>query len=213
MKGPGASRAAKTGAGGGARDALVAGPLVRLLRDGRSEHACAAALVLGALRPRDPRVSRALARKLRTAEPPVKPYVREALARQRTDEALAILAKGILGTGVEREQSRLLSAASGSRILPHFDRVLAENPGARGGDFFAIAAGFRTRSATEWLIRHLASGSRPRAVAIYRALRHVLRGAYPRELRRALRAMVAEVAVLRESPGAAVAERLLRALG
>jgi hypothetical protein len=188
-----------------ARDALVAAPLVRLLRRGRPEHACAAALVLGALRPGDPRVSRALALKLRTAEGPVRPYVREALALQRTDEAMAVLAVGMLGSGVEREQSQALAAACGARILPHFGRVLADHPDERGARYFAIAAGFRTRAGVEWVVRQLRAASPARALSIYRALRHVLRRAYPRPLRRLLRARVATLA----SQGNAVAQRLM----
>jgi hypothetical protein len=194
-------------------DAIVAAQLVRLLGSRRSEQACAAALVLGALRPADPAVSRALARKLRSAEGPVRPYVREALARQDTDEAHAVLAEGLLGAGVEREQSRALSARCGARMLPHFDRLLAAYPDQSGAEFFAVAAAFRTRASVEWLLGHLEGAPARRALAIYRALAGVLRGAYPRSLRRLLRVRSARLAGSAPPSAAAVAVRLLRILG
>jgi hypothetical protein len=197
----------------GRDDAIVAGRLIALLSSTRSEEACAAAVVLGALRPDDPRVSRALARRLREVEPPVQPYLREALALQKTDEALSILAEGLLARGVEREQSRALGIACGPAILPHFDRVLAEHPGETGAEFFRIAAGFRTRGSAEWLLGHLEGASPRRALAIHRAFRNVLRGAYPRSLRTMLRTRAAELAAAAPAPAAAVAQRLLRALG
>jgi hypothetical protein len=158
-------------------------------------------------------VSRALARSLRTAPGPVRPYLREALALQKTDEALAVLAQGLLGTGVEREQSRRLAAECGASILPHFDLMLAAHEADSGREFFALAAAFRTRAAAEWLMSHLLTAAPRRAVAIYRALRHVLRGAYPRTLRRLLRERSREIAEGGATPAGAVAARLLRILG
>jgi hypothetical protein len=198
------------------RDSALAGRLITLLSRGPAEHACAAALVLGALRLDDPRVSRALARRLSSAHAPLRPYVREALARQRSDEGLRILVGGLLGTGVEREQSRRLVVSYGARALACFDRVLAADASASGSQFFDAAAAMRTRAAIDWSLRHLAQAAAARALAIGRALRREVVASLERPLRARLRAqLLALIRRGRFESGAAVrvAFALLETLG
>jgi hypothetical protein len=169
----------------------VADRLIRLLHARRQEDACAAALVLGALRPRDPRVGPALATRLRTARSPIRPYLREALARQRTDGALPLLARGLLAGGIEREQCRRLIAEFGARALRHMEAALAARPDAPGDGVFVAAAGMRTGAAAAWLADRLGEAPPARASSLAGVLAPEAVRAWPRLVRAALRRRVA----------------------
>jgi hypothetical protein len=179
----------------GREDSVVAARLVRLLRSPRSEHACAAAVVLGALRPRGPAAGRALARRLRDGDP-IRPYVLDALARQRTEEALRCVVRALVEHGPGRDQARRLMKGFGARAFAGLESALVAAPG-EAQVIYGTAAGFGTRAGVSWLMRRLRRASPAEARTIYLALRREM-NAYPRGLRAHLR--TAALALI--SPGA-----------
>jgi hypothetical protein len=186
--------------------------LVRLLGSRRSEEACAAAIVLGALGPREGSVARALARRLRPGDP-IRFYVLEALARQRTGEALDCVTRALVSHGVDRDHARRLIRGFGSRALPGIARALDANPG-ESQILFSAAAELRTPASVAWLVRRLAAATPTEARAIYLAIRRDM-NAWPRALRGRLRARALRLIApgAAESRSAALAAlRLLRVL-
>ena len=98
--------------------------LLSLLREGRAEEICAAALVLGRLDPGGARVTRALGEALERAPTPTRPYVLDALGRLRDPGALRLVAPLLLATGALREQaSRILERHDG-RVLEELERLV-----------------------------------------------------------------------------------------
>src|SRR5436190_14467012 len=158
--------------------------LVRLLRSRRSEEACAAAIVIGALRPAEPSVGRELARRLRLNDP-IRFYVLEALARQKTDDACEHVVRALVRHGPDREHARRLLKSFGPRALAILGRALEANP-VEAQIIYSSAAGFRTRAAVAWLMRRLARASPGHARLIYLAVRRDM-NEWPRRLRAYLR--------------------------
>jgi hypothetical protein len=167
--------------------------MIGLLDHGRPEAACAAAIVLGELSPGDPKVRRALARRLPVVSACVRPYVRDALARSGSDAALARLAVELRHTGVGREQAARLLRAHGERALPHLDRLLRDHPLDGGRHIFELGASVVSDEVARWLAAHLRDAPAHRARALGRVLRPQVLSAWRRSLRSAFRARVVDL--------------------
>lgn len=151
-------------------DRISTTSLLRLLRSGDTEEVVAAALVLGALGPSDPRVVPALARRLESAPSPLKAYLLDAIARLRGDGSLEVIATFLRVEGSLREQAVRLFAARGPGGLRKLRALL---PDARDEDistFIRIASAVGGRAAADFLLDLLPGSGFDRAKQIYGTL-------------------------------------------
>ncbi len=160
-------------------------PLLRVLSRGRPEEVCAAAIVLGALHPATPEVVRALKRKLARASVVLAPYLLEAIARQGTDEALAVLVPFVTESGARREQSVRLLTAAGPRAVAVLEH--ASRRREAGDRLLLIRTGLLTMTpaGVDWVVRELWDANETVARGLFRVLRPLCRS-FPLTLRRRL---------------------------
>jgi hypothetical protein len=112
------SAAARRGAAGKSSLDPTLRRTTALLRAGPLETRAAAAIVLGALRPKAPSVERALRNAYEDAPAVLKPYVLDALAKLRSKATLELLAGLLTGTGASRDQAVALIADYGPEAFP-----------------------------------------------------------------------------------------------
>ncbi len=203
-------------------------PLLRLLARGRPEQVCAAAIVLGALKPATPRVLRALQRAFAVAPVSVRPYVLEAIGHQGLKAAIHILVPMLVTTGPTRDQAAQLVAEWGAAAVPHLRRAAERLSPIERAILVRVALRTASPAAIDWFAAELARSSDGAARALFVAMRPLIRKlavSRRQALGRALLSGIerdwatmggvarsAHVRLLRQLTAASFAPRLMRAL-
>ena len=145
-----------------------------LLARGRPEERAGAALVLGAIRPADPSVERALLRAWRTATPALAPYVLDALAKLRTKAAARLLAELLAEEGWKQEQAVRLLADFGRDACPAVMATLRKTAPDRRTPYYAVLARSGAPAAAAVVVEALGRAGFQAAKTVYRSLRAAL---------------------------------------
>lgn len=171
-----------------------------LLARGRPEERAGAALVLGAIRPADPSVERALLRAWRTATPALAPYVLDALAKLKSKAAARLLAELLAEEGWKQEQAVRLLADFGRDACPAVMATLRKTAPDRRTPYYSVLARSGAPAAAAVVVEALGLAGFQAAKTVYRSLRAAL----PEVPQAARRVWSAELIALAASP---VAER------
>lgn len=148
--------------------------LLRLLESGEPEVQCAAALVLGSLKPGDRRVVPTLGRVLAQASAPVKPYVLDALGQIDDTRTFKYLFAHLTSTGSLREQAVRLLQERGVKVLGDLTRAYEKSGEAGAQAIVRVLARIPHPDAIDFLVGLLASANfelaRPLAQSLRRAV-------------------------------------------
>lgn len=137
------------------RDTLT--QLVALLGDDDQELASASAIILGRIRPTTPRIFTALKRRLKTATPPERAYLLDALAATRNPKCIPILAGFLDSIGSASEQSIGLLRTYGKAAFQEIARAHRGRNEWLGGGWLKVAAGIGSREAIQMIFDFMPS--------------------------------------------------------
>jgi HEAT repeat protein len=176
------------------RRAVSTASLLRLLLEGDPEEQCGAALVLGALRPPDPRVIPALGRALGSASTPVKAYLLDALGKQDDARIVPYVAPFLTVEGSLREQAVHVLRGQGpevmARLMRRFERASEIDSDNRAYlRVFALAA---TQDTVRFLVGLLEKSPFDTVRGVVQAFRHAA-PSYDRKVLGALRRALVEL--------------------
>ena len=187
--------------------------VLKLLSRGKPEERAGAALVLGAIRPSEPAVEKALLRAWRIAAPSSAPYVLDALAKLRTPAAARLLAGLLEEEGWKQEQAVRLLGDYGEAACPAVLAALRKAAPDRRPPYYAVLARSGAPEAASVVSEALGRAGFQAAKTVYRALRAALPDV-PKAARRqwstALIARASSSAAVSNPPAAVAAAKLLR---
>ena len=125
--------------------------LLRLLATGDPEQRCGAALVLGALTPRDRRVIPALGRALEDAPSAVRPYILDAMGRFDDSRTFRYIAPLLFVEGSLREQAVRALEGRGASVLEDLIRFHKKIDRTDTSAFFRVLARISDERAVEYI--------------------------------------------------------------
>lgn len=146
--------------------------LLELLESGRPEEICAVSIVLGRLKPGDPRVVPALGAAIERGPKTARSYLLEALARQGDLAAYRFFEPLLLSRGTDREQAVHALPLLGTDVLPAVLRTFERAAPHERGAFARIIARLPSAEGVDALVDFLHEDDFELCKAVHLSVRH-----------------------------------------
>ncbi|MAG56920.1 MAG: hypothetical protein CMJ83_11555 [Planctomycetes bacterium] len=153
---------------------ITTSSLLRLIASGAPEDQCAAAIVLGRLRPGDRRVIPALGRAVERASSPVKAYLLDALGQFDDPRAFKYISPYLTISGSLREQAVRLLQDRGVSVLDDLRRLYTRTHASDTTAFVRVFSAIPHPDAIDFLVGLLPDAPFERARSVASSLRRAL---------------------------------------